>query len=315
MSHQIEFMMSVREKPWFYNEETKHLANILPEAPTSEEALKLSGLDFDVFSEKMYDEQGQPVEGFRVNKRSTDGKHLGVVRGRYTIVQNREAFAFTDAIINTGGVRYETAGSLNGGSRVWMMARMPESKILGDKVDNFLVFLNSFDGSEALKVFTTNVRCVCNNTISLALKTTKRSWAMRHTKKVEEKLLEAEETLKLYDKYMIGLDKEAQKLALKKFTNIQIENFWKQLFPYDEDDSERRKTVSKEQIAQLEYCYNREDLNNFRGTGWGIMNAVADYVDHGIPMRQTPNWEENRWDKILSGNTIFEKAYELVQAY
>ena len=128
-------------------------------------------------------------------------------------------------------------------------------------------------------------------------------------------LLEAEETLKLYDKYMIGLDKEAQKLALKKFTNIQIENFWKQLFPYDEDDSERRKTVSKKQIAQLEYCYNREDLNNFRGTGWGLMNAVADYVDHGIPMRQTPNWEENRWDKILSGNTIFEKAYELVQAY
>ena len=93
---------------------------------------------------KVYDEQGKPVEGLRVNKRSTDGKHLGIVKGRYKIIQNREAFAFTDALINTGDVRYETAGSLNGGSRVWMMARMPESKILGDDVENFLVFLNSF---------------------------------------------------------------------------------------------------------------------------------------------------------------------------
>ena len=309
MSADIEKMFSVREVPWH------GISVIVDEAPTSEEALRLSGLDWDVFSEKIYDEQGQNVQGLYVNKRSSDGKHLGVVRGRYTIVQNREAFAFTDAIINTGDVRYETAGSLNGGSRVWMMARMPEAKILGDKVDNFLVFLNSFDGSEALKVFTTNIRCVCNNTISLALKTTKRSWSMKHTKKVSERMIEAEETLRLYDKYMIGLDKEAQKLALKKFSQQQVDDFWKLLFPVTEDDTERKKTVSKEQIDQLEYCYNRDDLANFRGTGWGIMNAVADYVDHGIPIRQTANWQENRWDRILSGNTVFEKAYELVEAY
>lgn len=309
MSADIEKMFSVREVPWH------GISVIVDEAPTSEEALRLSGLDWDVFSEKIYDEQGQNVQGLYVNKRSRDGKHLGVVRGRYTIVQNREAFAFTDAIINTGDVRYETAGSLNGGSRVWMMARMPEAKILGDKVDNFLVFLNSFDGSEALKVFTTNVRCVCSNTISLALKTTKRSWSMKHTKKVSERMIEAEETLRLYDKYMIGLDKEAQKLALKKFSQQQVDDFWKLLFPVTEDDTERKKTVSKEQIDQLEYCYNRDDLANFRGTGWGIMNAVADYVDHGIPIRQTANWQENRWDRILSGNTVFEKAYELVEAY
>lgn len=309
MSADIEMMFSVREVPWH------GISVIVDEAPTSEEALKVSGLDWDVFAEKVYDEQGKQVEGLFVNKRSTDGKHLGITRTRYKIVQNREAFAFTDAIINTGDVRYETAGSLNGGSRVWMMARMPESKILGDKVDNFLVFLNSFDGSEALKVFTTNVRCVCNNTISLALKTTKRSWAMKHTKKVSERLIEAEETLRLYDKYMVGLDKEAQKLALKKFTEKQVNDFWKQLFPFEDEDSERKKTVNKEQILQLEYCYNRDDLANFKGTGWGIVNAVADYVDHGIPIRQTENWKENRWDKIISGNTVFEKAYELVNAY
>ena len=309
MAANIEKMFSVREVPWH------GISVIVDEAPTSEEALKVSGLDWEVFSEKVYDEQGKPVEGLRVNKRSSDGKHLGVVRGRYRIVQNRDAFAFTDAIINTGDVRYETAGSLNGGSRVWMMARMPEAKILGDKVDNFLVFLNSFDGSEALKVFTTNVRCVCNNTISLALKTTKRCWSMKHTKRVEENLLEAEETLRLYDKYMVGLDKEAQKLALKKFTNQQVEDFWKQLFPVADDDTERKKTVYNDQIEQLEYCYNRDDLANFKGTGWGLVNAVADYVDHGTPIRQTENWKENRWDKILSGNTIFEKAYELVEAY
>ena len=309
MSANVENMFSVREVPWH------GLGTIIDEAPTSEEALKVSGLDWDVFSEKVYDEQGAPVQGIYVNKRSSDGKHLGVVKGRYTIVQNREAFAFTDALINTGDVRYETAGSLNGGSRVWMMARMPEAKILGDKVDNFLVFLNSFDGSEALKVFTTNVRCVCSNTISLALKTTKRSWSMKHTKNISERMVEAEQTLRLYDKYMVGLDKEAQKLALKKFTDKQVEDFWKLLFPIEEGDSERKKTVYETQINQLEYCYNRDDLANFRGTGWGIMNAVADYVDHGIPIRQTTNWEENRWDRILSGNTVFEKAYALVENY
>ena len=105
MAANVESMFSVREKPWH------GLGTIVMEAPASADALRLAGLDWNVVQEPVYTGHNELVEGYKANIRSTDRRVLGVVSDRYKVVQNVEAFSFTDELLGAG-VRYETAGSL-----------------------------------------------------------------------------------------------------------------------------------------------------------------------------------------------------------
>lgn len=108
MAANVETMFSTREKPWH------GLGTIVAEAPDSGEALILAGLDWKVIQKKIYTGDRKLIHGYRANVRDTDGQLLGVVSDRYRVVQNEDAFAFTDALLGEG-VRYETAGSLQSG--------------------------------------------------------------------------------------------------------------------------------------------------------------------------------------------------------
>jgi hypothetical protein len=89
---------------------------------------------------------------------------LGIVGDRYRIVQNHEAFQFVDQLIGSQ-LQFETAGSLCGGRRVWVLARLPEQiEVGGDPVRPFVLLMNSHDGSTAVIAATTPVRLVCQNT-------------------------------------------------------------------------------------------------------------------------------------------------------
>lgn len=128
MSANVETMFSVRETPWH------GLGRIVMDAPASHEALELAGLDWQVESRNIYSGTGAMIPGYRANVRSTDDAVLGVVSDRYRIVQNEDAFQFTDDLLGEG-VTYETAGSLQGGKKVWMLAKLPEKYIIaGDEV-------------------------------------------------------------------------------------------------------------------------------------------------------------------------------------
>lgn len=93
MAANVETMFYVREKPWH------GLGTNVEEAPTSKEALIAAGLNWNVRSEDIHLENGKIVEGYKANVRDTDRAVLGVVTDRYRVVQNREAFAFTDALL------------------------------------------------------------------------------------------------------------------------------------------------------------------------------------------------------------------------
>ena len=118
MPANVETMFYVREKPWH------GLGTKIKEAPTSADALVFAGLDWDVIQKNVYTENGSLIPGYRVNLRSTDSAALGIVSDRYKVVQNSDAFQFTDDLLGAG-VTYETAGALQGGRKVWMLARMP----------------------------------------------------------------------------------------------------------------------------------------------------------------------------------------------
>ena len=207
MPANVETMFSVRETPWH------GLGRIIMDAPASREALELAGLDWQVESRNIYSGTGAMIPGYRANVRSTDDAVLGVVSDRYHIVQNEEAFQFTDDLLGEG-VTYETAGSLQGGKKVWMLARLPRKYLIaGDQVVPYLVIFNSHDGSSGVKVAMTPIRVVCQNTLNLALNTAKRSWTARHTENVLLRVQDARETLQLASNYMIELGNRGEELA------------------------------------------------------------------------------------------------------
>ncbi len=175
MSAEVGSMFYVREMPWH------GLGTNVEKALSSEEALAAAGLGWDVVQKKIYTEDWNSVPGFYANVRDSDNKVLGVVSHRYRIVQNREAFAFTDGLLGKG-VRYETAGSLRGGRKTWILARLPKQyRLADDRVMPYLVFSNSHDGSGSIKAAMTPIRVACNNTLNLALQGADRIWTASHT--------------------------------------------------------------------------------------------------------------------------------------
>ena len=240
MAANVETMFYTREKPWH------GLGTMVAEAPESREALRLAELDWRVLQEPVYTENNELIAGYRVNVRDRDRKVLGVVTDRYKVVQNEEAFAFTDALLGEG-VRYETAGSLQEGKRVWLLARMPrEFIILGERITPYLVFSNAHDGSGAVKTMLTPIRVVCNNTLNLALKTAKRSWSVIHTGNINEKIEEAKNTLFLADTYMTALGNEFESLRQKKMTEKQVMDYIELLLPIEEKATlQQRRGIEK----------------------------------------------------------------------
>ena len=189
MAANVESMFYVRETPWH------GLGTKVLEAPASKDALQLAGLNWRVMQEPIYTAMEELVDGYKANVRDSDRKVLGVVTDRYRVIQNDEAFAFTDGLLGEG-VKYETAGSLQGGRKVWLLAHMPHEYIIsGERISPYLLFSNTHDGSGAIKVALTPIRVVCQNTLNLALAGAKRSWSMIHTGDIREKMQEAKDTL------------------------------------------------------------------------------------------------------------------------
>ena len=309
MAANVETMMYVREKPWH------GLGTMVMEAPTSADALRLAGLDWTVDQTPVYTDAGIEITGYKANRRNSDNAILGIVSDRYKIVQNTEAFEFTDALIGeteNGVVKYETAGSLCGGKRVWLLAKMPTQKILDDDVEPYMFFSNTHDGSGAIKVGLTPVRIVCNNTLNIALNTAKRQWSTKHIGNMQSKLEEAKLCLQLADKYMKGLNEEADRFANATLYKEQIDEIFNEMFPIDDDTTERKKNNINEFKNEYYMCYLRPDIAQFMNTAWGAVNAMSDVVTHSAPKRNTANYAENRWGKIMDGHAIFDQFCSLV---
>jgi len=305
MAALVESMVYTREKPWH------GLGTKVEEAPTSADALRLAGLDWRVEQKNIQLCGGSKVPGYKANVRSTDGKVLGVVSDRYRIVQNADAFEFTDSIIG-GDVRYETAGSLNGGKKIWLLAKLPETEIAGDKTEPYLCFSNTHDGSGAVRVCMTPIRVVCNNTLNLALDSAKRAWSVRHTGSLQSKMHEARSCLRMANTYMGALAEKADRMANTAITRDQLNRILDELFPVDEHTTEREKQNIKKLRDEYMVCYFAPDLVKFRDTAWGAYNAMSDMITHNAPLRKTENYRENNWGRLMDGHVMMDKMTALL---
>ena len=309
MAANVETMFYTREKPWH------GLGIRVEEAPCSEDALRLAGLDWQVLQEPIYTDTGEIIPGYKANVRDRDRKVLGVVTDRYKIIQNYEAFAFTDTLLGNG-VRYETAGSLQEGKRVWILARLPREYIIsGERISPYLVFSNTHDGSGAVKVALTPVRVVCNNTLNLALQTANRSWSMIHTGNIKDKIQEAEDTLFMAEEYMDRLGKEFEQLRRQKLTDSQVREYIEQLLPMEKDASPIQSKNTRQLWEDLQRRYNEApDLQDVGNNAYRFINAVSDFATHSKPLRRTVNYNENLFMRTMDGNPLIDRAYQLLKA-
>lgn len=309
MAALVETMYSTREKPWH------GLGTVVREAPTSENALRLAGLDWNVVQEAIYTPCREKIEGFKANVRDTDRKVLGVVSDRYKVVQNVEAFSFTDELLGHG-VRYETAGSLSGGRRVWLLARLPREYIIaGERISPYLVFSNTHDGSGSVKVAVTPVRVVCNNTLNLALETAQRSFSMVHTGNISDKITEARDTLFKAESYMDRLGAEFEQLHQQKVTDAEVQKYIELLIPLESNATRtQEKNVNRLREDLAMRYYDAPDLQTVGKNAYRFINAVSDFATHAEPLRRTANYNENLFSRTVDGNPLIDRAYQLVKS-
>jgi phage/plasmid-like protein (TIGR03299 family) len=316
MAANVESMFYVREVPW-------HGMGInVDEALSSEEALKVAGLDWTVSKRNIFiteQHEGIPTIGLPnylqvpemyANVRSIDNLVLGFVTNKYKIVQNKEAFAFTDTLLGEG-VKFETAGSLNYGEQVWLLAKLPEIyKAAGDDVSGYLCFSNGHNGKVAVRIILTPVRVVCQNTLNLAIRGAQRIWSAHHSLNINERIEEARHTLQLADSYYRKLEEEADRLANQK---VDYELLIDKLFPASEELSKVKQRNNDTMKNDLRKMLMADDIQKFDNTAWGFVNAVSDLVTHGQPLRVHQNWKDRRLAKAFDGFPLLDTAYDLVR--
>lgn len=310
MAAEVESMFFTgREKPWH------GLGTMVENAPDSREALIVAGLDWNVVQKPVFTQDGVKVKGYYANVRDYDGSVLGIVTSRYKVVQNREAFAFTDGLLGEG-VRYETAGSLMGGKKTWILAKLPEKYIIqGEQVMPYLVFSNTHDGSDAIKIAMTPVRVVCNNTLNLALDSASRIWSVHHTGDIAAKMEDTKETIYRAEKYMSGLGKAFDTLSKKKLTDAAVKEYVSMLLPvaYDASETAEKNVLRQREDIMMRYKY-APDLKDIQESGYRFINAVSDFATHSRPLRETRNYRETLFNKTMEGNPVTDKAFKIVMA-
>lgn len=315
------------------------LGKRVPGLMTVAEALHMGGLDFDVELRKLYANDGTeetsipaiPVEGNFATVRKDNNKILGVVGSRYRPVQNVAALNFFDSAIGEGAAAIETVGALEGGKRIFMMARIPEMVeiVPGDPIERFLLFTNSHDGRSGVECLFTPIRVVCNNTLTASLSNSEKEnevrskkgldpcrVSVRHTRKAEERLALAKDILASEGSYWQRVQGAFRYMAKNDVTRQQVEAFVADLFPSEVDEegkiSTRSANIREKVIRAFESSPGAQSAGS---TAWGLYNAATFYLDHEYGSdKKTPG---QRFESSLFGQTgpkIRQKAFDLAMA-
>lgn len=308
MAANVETMFCVKEPAWH------GLGTVVKEAPTSQEAIRIAGLDWTVERCPIFLKGGKEIPDRIANVRSSDRSVLGITGIQYKVVQNQEAFDFVDSLLESKEITFESAGSLDHGKRIWLLANLPSQKILGEEIVPYLVFSNTHDGSRAVTAAMTPVRVVCQNTLNLALAKANRTWTIRHIGDIQKKKQEAVTTLELATKYMTVMEEKAEQLQQISISPKKLNAILEAIYPVSKDASERLKRNNQQLRDSFLSIYNfQEDLKSFKGSGWGVYNAFADQVSHMVPLRQTDTYKEKRFASLVDGNSLLFKVQSVLQ--
>lgn len=326
-----------------------------------EEALKLSHADYEVAMQPVVAlspdilklmEEGESIPpemlydfvigNAKATMRLDHNETLGLVSEKYGIIQNADAFKFVDMMCsgkfsdrdNTPVI--ETCGVLGRGERVFVTAKFPESVVLDakrdDLMDMYVVMTTSHDGTGAVRCVVTGVRCVCNNTLQLALGHNIGRISFRHSSNVMDRmdLLNSENsrfaysTLNIAEVYSKSLKESYDHLRNIKVSEKQLDNILAEVILSDEykkvwDDTHniesdeiptRSKTVFVNMKNSIESGVGQDILES--GNAQWVLNGITSYFQNDAKFKDTTK----KFDSIFDGNAFkkVQKAYDLLLA-
>lgn len=280
MAHQVEEMMSVRETPWH------GLGTVIQDAPTVDEGIKLAGLDWTVETQPLFTADGRDVT-HKAMVRASDQSILGVVGPKYKPLQNRDAFDWFQPFLDGGTAHLTTAGSLNEGRRVWVMAEIgdPLTIVKGDEVRRFVLLSNSHDGTQSVRVGFTPIRVVCANTLAMAHSdTASQLLRMRHTSGLKDVMEKVREIMQLANSEFEATAEQYKRLAASKVANrTDLRDYVKRVMQLTDDakkPGELSKKSAETYAAILEGFDSGKGTGNkkIRGTWWNAYNAVTEFL-------------------------------------
>jgi phage/plasmid-like protein (TIGR03299 family) len=300
------------------------LGQYVEKAMTSEEAITLGGLDYRVEKRKLFtvDDNGRYLEvpDYYSNVRVDTNDSLGVVKSRYSIVQNRDAFSFFDSIIDSGEAIFETAGALGKGERIFITAKLPEDMVVhGEAVEKYILLTNTHDGSSSIIAGFTPIRVVCNNTLQASLGSLTNKISIAHTSSAESKLREASRLMGIASKYMNELNSIFDSMSTRKVSEAEIDRFLKDVFAVkkkdDEDNIDENAAMSSRMtnilrdVKDFALGHPTQTTEAAYRTVWGLYNSVSGYFTH---VKNYKSEEHRMHDLVYNGaSEKINKAFQL----
>ena len=324
---------SVKEKAWH------GLGQIVDQYPTSAEAIKFAGLDYAVEKRPLftYDSENMRadkdaatkipeclIKNYFATVRIDTDDVLGVVGSKYEVVQNEKAFIFFDSLVNDGtGIKYETAGALGQGERIFITAKMPEVIRVGrkDDIEQYIFLTTSHDGSGSILAAFTPVRIVCNNTLNMALSNHSNAVHIKHTANAEEKLKEAARIIAISEDMGAQLQTLFNKWAKVRITDNELKKLIrlamspnKEVFQAIVTENEVYEFSSQfEDVCGQVFDYAMmnptQQLETTAGTIFGAYNAITGYYQNVKEYRST----SNKVNSLMFGTALdrTKKAFEI----
>lgn len=279
---------------------------------TRQEMLEAAGLaNWDVhFEDLVTAESGSPVPGRRATVRGDNQQVLGIVGDRYKILSAEDAFAFGDNIVDDGQAAWKRAGSTRNGETIFGCMELSHLGIRfpgqDREVPPYLLIVNSFAGSTPLQGVLASIVPSCTNTFEAARGTkTPYRFSIRHTSSLEGRLLAAREALGIAFQHVPEVQEMVDALAAKKVTDARAKALLAQVFPIPDDASPA--VIAKHHATQAYDLYQSSETlgKDQRGTRWGVMQAVTEYVDFGMdwkPRSDERTAADLRTEAVLMGN-------------
>lgn len=271
-----------------------------------------ANLDYNVITRPAlttYNDQLIEIPNRLVTMREDTGEVFGVVSDRYQVCQNRDALEFVQYIQD---VKIKKVGETRPGS-LYLITELPEMTLLGDKIKPNLIFSNSHDGGGSVMSTICMLRLVCQNQFARVFKESPATMSISHRGNMDSKLTAAKETLIRTHEYMQDYSQRVTAMASKKITPKKFNEILAQVFFMNPENTERTNLRIADQRAAFQRIYDADDNQNFKGTQWGIINALGDFITHEVPARLTENWEINRFSNTI-GTSRLQDVVELVRA-
>lgn len=245
----------------------------------------------------------------KVNVRMTDNRVLGCVTDGYRIIQNESAFKLLEPFCMAGGV-ITNAGMTEQGL-CFMVLRMMNKEIFGDRYDFDVMCVNSFNGKFNLGLIVTPIRIICQNMYRKLVKNDS-ILKLTHKTNAEDRLKAASASVGLINTYIGSFENGIEKAVNKNLTAQQLNEIIEMLFPYPKAggayEMTYRAKVDKQRTEFVDQYINASDNTKFAGTGMGMMNAYFDWLSHHDPVKNmSGSWDQRRLSGLVSGAAIDRK--------